>query len=77
MGPGVIYMSFVAWVIYALWWLIQGTLTAIREGVLALIAGIALLDALLIALAGDPQLAAMVAGGAFLTRLAHRFVPGT
>jgi hypothetical protein len=77
MGPAVIYMSFLAWVIYALWRLIQGTPTAIREGVSALIAGIALLDALLIALAGDPQLAALVAGGAILTRLAHRFVPGT
>ena len=77
MGPAVIYISYVAWVIYALWRLIQGTQTAIREGVSTLIAGIALLDALLIALAGDPQLAALVAGGAFLTRLAHRFVPGT
>jgi 4-hydroxybenzoate polyprenyltransferase len=77
MGPAVIYMSFVAWLIYALWRLIQGTQMAIREGVSALIAGIALLDALLIALAGDPQLAVMAAGGAFLTRLAHRFVPGT
>jgi len=77
MGSAVIYMSFVAWVIYALWRLMQGTQMAIREGVSALIAGIALLDALLIALAGDPQLAVMVASGAFLTRLAHRFVPGT
>ncbi len=77
MGSAVIYMSFVAWVIYALWQVIQGTQMAIREGVSALIAGIALLDALLIALAGDPQLAVIVAGGALLTRLAHRFVPGT
>jgi len=77
MGPAVIYASFVAWVIYALWRLMQGTPMAIREGVSALIAGIALLDALLIALAGDPQLAALAACGAVLTRLAHRFVPGT
>lgn len=77
MGPAVIYMSFVAWVIYALWRMMKGTQMAIRDGISALIAGIALLDALLIALAGHPQLAAMVAGVAFLTRLAHRFVPGT
>jgi 4-hydroxybenzoate polyprenyltransferase len=77
MGPAVIYMSFVAWVIYALWRMMKGTQMAIQEGISALIAGIALLDALLIALAGDPQLAVIVAGGAFLTRLAHRFVPGT
>jgi 4-hydroxybenzoate polyprenyltransferase len=73
----VVYLSFVAWVIYALWRLMKGPQMAIRDGILTLIAGIALLDALLIALAGDPQLAALVAGGAFLTRLAHRFVPGT
>jgi 4-hydroxybenzoate polyprenyltransferase len=77
MEPAVIYVSFLAWVIYALWRLMKGTQMAIREGISTLIAGIALLDALLIALAGDPQLAAIVAGGAFLTRLAHRFVPGT
>jgi hypothetical protein len=77
LGPAVIYMSFAAWVIYALWRLMQGTQMAIREGVSALIAGIALLDALLIALVGDLQLAALAAGGALLTRLAHRFVPGT
>ena len=77
MGIGVIYMSFVAWVVYAVWRLMRRTQTDIREGVSSLIAGIALLDALLIALAGNLRLAAMAAGGALLTRLAHRFVPGT
>ena len=76
-GPAVIYMSFVAWVVYAVWRLMRRTQADIREGVSQLIAGIALLDALLIALAGDPRLAAMAAFGALLTRLAHRFVPGT
>ena len=76
-GPAVIYMSFVAWIVYAMWRLMRRTQTDVREGVLSLIAGIALLDALLIALAGNLWLAAMAVGGAFLTRLAHRFIPGT
>ena len=77
MGTAVIYMSFVVWIVYAVWRLMRRTQTDIREGVSVLIAGIALLDALLIALAGNLSLAALAAGGALLTRLAHRFVPGT
>jgi 4-hydroxybenzoate polyprenyltransferase len=76
-GIAVIYMSFVTWVVYAVRQLMRRTQTDIREGVSALIAGIAFLDALLIALAGNLWLAAMAVGGALLTRLAHRFVPGT
>ncbi len=77
MGTAVIYMGFMAWTVYAVWRLMRRTQTDIREGVSALIAGIALLDALLIALAGNLWFAAMAVGGALLTRLAHRFVPGT
>lgn len=77
MGTAVIYMSFVVWIVYAVWRLMRRTQTDIREGVSLLIAGIALLDALLIALAGSFWLAAIAACGALLTRLAHRFVPGT
>ena len=77
MGPAVIYMSFVAWVVYAVRRLVRRTQADIREGVVQLIAGISLLDALLIALAGNLWLAAMAVGGALLTRMAHRFVPGT
>lgn len=77
MGPAVIWMIFVAWIVYAVWQLMRGTQTDVREGVSALISGIALLDALLIALAGNIWLAAVAAGGALLTRLAHRFIPGT
>ena len=77
MGSAAIFISFVAWVVYAVWRLIKRTQTDIREGVSVLIAGIALLDALLISLAGDLRLAAMAVGGAILTRMAHRFVPGT
>ena len=49
----------------------------IREGVSTLIAGIALLDALLIVLAGETWLATVAIGGAILTRQAHRAIPGT
>jgi 4-hydroxybenzoate polyprenyltransferase len=76
-GISVIYMSFVAWVVYAVRQLVRRTQADIREGVSQLIAGIALLDALLIALAGTLWLAAIAVGGVLLTRLAHRFVPGT
>jgi 4-hydroxybenzoate polyprenyltransferase len=77
MGTVVIYLSLVAWLVYAVWRLLRRTQTDIREGVSVLIAGIALLDALLIALAGSLWFAVMAVGGALLTRLAHRFVPGT
>ncbi len=77
MGIAVIYMSFVAWVVYAVRRLVRRTQADIQEGVSQLIAGIALLDALLIALVGNLWLAAIAVGGALLTRLAHRFVPGT
>lgn len=72
-----VYAGFLAWVSSALWRLIRHSQTDVRESVLTLIAGIALLDALLIALARDPWLAALAVGGALLTRLAHRLVPGT
>lgn len=76
-GTALIYMSFLIWVLAAVRRLAQHEQAGIRSGVSQLIAGIALLDALLIALAGDLPLAVLAAGGAALTRLAHRKVPGT
>ena len=52
-------------------------LNRIPGGVLRLIAGISLLDALLIAGAGHSALAALAAGAVVLTRLLQRLVPGT
>lgn len=75
--PGLIYVGFFLWVLYAVRRLVRRTQLDIREGVSTLIAGIALLDALLIALAGEPWPALAAVGGAILTRLAHRVVPGT
>ncbi|MEO5954295.1 MAG: prenyltransferase, partial [Nitrospiraceae bacterium] len=72
-----IYTGFVMWVLYAVMRLGRRTQLDIREGVSTLIAGIALLDALLMALAGAPWLGMAAVGGAILTRLAHRVVPGT
>jgi 4-hydroxybenzoate polyprenyltransferase len=75
--PALIYMGFFAWVLYAVRRLMRRSQLDIREGISTLIAGIALLDALLIALADEPWLAVAAVGGCFLTRIAHRFIPGT
>lgn len=73
----VIYIGFAIWTAYAVWRLMRRTQADIRAGVSTLIAGIALLDALLIALTGHLWLAWLAVGGALLTRFAHRFIPGT
>lgn len=75
--PALIFVGFLMWVLHAVMRLARRTQSDIREGVSTLIAGIALLDALLIALAGEPWLAAAAAGGCLLTRLAQRVIPGT
>ena len=72
-----IYGGFFVWVLYAVRRLVLGSQPDVREGVSTLIAGIALLDALLIALADEPWLAMVAVGGCLLTRLAHRVIPGT
>jgi 4-hydroxybenzoate polyprenyltransferase len=75
--PALIYGGFFAWVLYAVRRLSRHSQLGIREGVSALIAGIALLDALLISLRGELWLAMAAVCGAILTRLAHRAIPGT
>jgi 4-hydroxybenzoate polyprenyltransferase len=75
--PALIYVGFFMWVLHAVMRLARRTQFDVREGVSTLIAGIALLDALLIALAGEPWLAVAAVGGCFLTRIAHRLIPGT
>lgn len=77
MVPALIYVGFFVWVLYAVIRLVRRSQLDIREGVSTLIAGIALLDALLIALAGEAWLAIAAVGSAVLTRLAHRVIPGT
>jgi UbiA prenyltransferase family len=73
----VLYLGFLAWVIYAVSWLVRGSRRDIRRAVVSLIAGIALLDALLIAGVGDPARAAWAVGGFLLTLALQRWVPGT
>lgn len=75
--PALVYAGFFAWISYAVGRLVRRSQADIREGVSTLIAGIALLDALLITLAGEAWLAVAAVGGALLTRLAHRVIPGT
>lgn len=72
-----IYTGFLLWIITAVLQIARHTGADIKMGVSRLIAGIAFLDALLIALAGNPPLATVAVAGAVLTRLAHRIVPGT
>jgi hypothetical protein len=73
----VLYLGFLAWVAYAVAWLVRPGRRDIRRAVVSLIAGISLLDALLIAGAGDPTRAAWAVLGFALTLVFQRWVPGT
>jgi 4-hydroxybenzoate polyprenyltransferase len=78
--PGIgtiLYVAFLAWVAYAVAWLIRPDRRDIRHAVVSLIAGISLLDALLIAAAGDPARAAWGVLGFALTLAFQRWIPGT
>jgi 4-hydroxybenzoate polyprenyltransferase len=75
--PALIYGGFFVWVGCAVRRLVRGSQSDIREGVSALIAGIAFLDALLIARTGQSWLALAALGGCLLTRLFQRIIPGT
>ena len=70
-------LVYLAWLTYALSFLVRREERSIPGGVVRLIAGISLLDAMLLAAAGALELAlvAMLLCGA--TRLAQRYVPGT
>jgi 4-hydroxybenzoate polyprenyltransferase len=73
----VLYLGFLGWVVSAVSWLVRPGRRDIRRAVVSLIAGISLLDALLIAGAGDPGRAAWAVGGFLLTLVLQRWVPGT
>jgi 4-hydroxybenzoate polyprenyltransferase len=81
LGPtaagGLVYLGFLGWVAYALWWLVRPRRRDIRRAVVSLIAGISLLDAVLIAGAGDPAGAGWAVLGFALTLALQRVVPGT
>jgi 4-hydroxybenzoate polyprenyltransferase len=73
----VLYLGFLAWVAYSVSCLVRRRRRDIRRAVVSLIAGIALLDALLIAGTGDPGRAGWAVLGFALTLALQRWVPGT
>jgi 4-hydroxybenzoate polyprenyltransferase len=73
----VLFLGFLAWAAYAVAWLVRPGRRDIRRAVVSLIAGISLLDALLIAGAGDPVAATWAVVGFALTLIFQRWVPGT
>lgn len=76
-GLAVFYLVFLAWVGYCVALLVRREPRTIRHAVAGLIAGVSLLDALLIAHTGALSLAVLAALGFFLTLLTQRWVPGT
>jgi hypothetical protein len=72
-----IYVGFLVWVAYAISLLVRRGRANIPRSVISFIAGISLLDALLIAGAGRPALAAGAVGGFGLTLAGQRWVRGT
>ncbi len=73
----VIYTGFLAWVLYALSFLLIPARIIVPRAVVALLAGICLLDAILIAGVGDMTLAWLAAAGFPLTLVLQRWVSGT
>jgi 4-hydroxybenzoate polyprenyltransferase len=69
-----IYAGYLAWVLRAVLLIRAGK---IRSAVTGLIAGISLLDALLVANLGRPELALVALAAFAITTLLQRFVPGT
>jgi 4-hydroxybenzoate polyprenyltransferase len=67
----------VAWILFALRYLKRRAPGDIPRAVVSLIAGISLLDAVLIAGAGAPTYAALATLGFLLTLALQRLVPGT
>ena len=73
----ILYALFLAAVLYALGFLVLPERINVPRAVVSLIAGISLLDALLIAGHGRADLAWIAVGAFLLTVLLQRFVPGT
>lgn len=70
-------LLFLGWTLYALSFLMRRGRIDVPRAVICLIAGISLLDAMLIAGAGEPALALLAAAGCPLTLALQRFVRGT
>lgn len=74
---GTLFIIFTAWIGVALWFLRRRQAGDVPRAVISLIAGIALLDAVLIAAAGATAVAWLAVGGFALTLALQRWVPGT
>jgi 4-hydroxybenzoate polyprenyltransferase len=72
-----LYLGFLGWVGYGVWLLVRPGRANIPRAVVSFIAGISLLDGLLMVGAGAPGGAAWGAGGFGLTLLLQRYVRGT
>jgi len=72
-----LYLGFLAWVGYAVWLLVRPGRANFPRAVVSFIAGISLLDGLLMARAGRPDAAAWGVAGFGLTLLLQRYVRGT
>jgi 4-hydroxybenzoate polyprenyltransferase len=73
----ILAVAFVLWVGIALWFLWRRQPGDVPRAVVSLIAGISLLDAVLIAGAGASSIAWLAVAGFVLTLALQRFVPGT
>lgn len=71
------WLLFTGWMLVALWFLRRRAKGDIPRAVVSLIAGISLLDGLLIAAAGSPSLAVVALGGFGVTLFFQRYVSGT
>jgi 4-hydroxybenzoate polyprenyltransferase len=74
---GAFWLLFTGWMLVALWFLRRRAKGDIPRAVVSLIAGISLLDALLIAGAGSLALAALALAGFGVTLFFQRYISGT
>ena len=72
-----LYMGFLLWVGYAVWLLVRPGRPNFPRAVVSFIAGISLLDGLLVAGAGKPEAALWGVAGFALTLVLQRYVRGT
>ncbi len=73
----IVYAGFLGWVLFALSFLVLPAWMDVPRAVVSLIAGISLLDAILIAMGGPSSLVWLAVVGFMLTLLGQRYVPGT
>ena len=74
---GAFWLAFCAWMLVALWLLRRRAKGDIPRAVVSLIAGISLLDAMLIAASGSTALAALAVLGFGVTLFFQRYISGT